>query len=222
MSNHRAGERKKPMPVLKAAGLTLGLTILFGLMGTLGAFFPDFDNPSILGLYVVWGLAIWLGLVGFWNVRRSQTHWFSGFTASMVITIYCFSGAVRSLGMYLSGWLWIVILAGFCLLAWVLPFVNLSLAERLVARQNASGRSCLGTLSPFVFLTPAVLLVLLSGGFPFHQLFVFVPGVGFLIDPLAIFIGVLCAMVAIGGGQWFAYQVYTSRKRELAEGRTTW
>jgi uncharacterized membrane protein YhhN len=75
---------------------------------------------------------------------------------------------------------------------------------------------------PFVFLSPAVLLVLLAGGFPFHQLFVFVPGVGFLIDPWAIFIGVLCAMVAIGLGQWFAYQVYTRRKRELAEGRTTW
>jgi hypothetical protein len=222
MSNHRGGERKKPMSVLKAAGLTLGLTMLFGLMGTLGAFFPDFENPSVFGLYVVWGLAIWLGLVGFWNVRRSQTHWFLDFTASMVITIYCFSGAVRSLGVYLSGWLWIAILAGFCLLVWILPAVNIALAQRLVVRQNVSGRSCLDLLLPFVFLSPAVLLVLLAGGFPFHQLFVFVPGVGFLIDPWAIFIGVLCAMVAIGLGQWAAYQVYTRRRRDLAEGRTTW
>lgn len=222
MSNHRGGERKKPMPVLKASGLTLGLTMLFGLLGTLFAYIPDFDNPSTLGLYVVWGLAVWLGLVGFWNVRRSQTHWFLDFTASMVITIYFFSAAVRFLGMYLSGWSWIAILAGFCLLAWILPFLKFSLAERLVARQNASGRSCLDLLLPFIFLSPAVLLVLLSGGFPFRQLFVFVPGVGFLIDPWMIFIGVLGAMIAIGWGQWAAYQVYTRRRRDLAEGRTTW
>jgi hypothetical protein len=77
-------------------------------------------------------------------------------------------------------------------------------------------------LLPFLFLSPAILLILVVGDFPFHQPFLYQQWSGFAINPWAIFIGVLCAMIAIGLGQWSAYQVYTRRKRDLAEGKTTW
>jgi hypothetical protein len=195
--------KKQPMPVAKALGWSLLLCAIVGGMGTLIAYEPDFRGTPVLGLATVWTLTLAIGVGGFWNARRPG--WQAEAVVTFSLTSLFLAAAIHALGPYFSGWLWITLLSLGYLLAWALPFLNPHLAGAL-SDEQLRPRTRLGRMMPLVLLVLAVLGVLAIGLFSGRH--------AGPVNPVMLFIGTASALVAVGTGQTFAWQVRQKWEQE--------
>lgn len=177
----------------KTLGLSLFLTLLIGGIGTLFAYIPDFESTPTLGLITVWTLSLAIGVAGFWNTRKP--NWIANFIVLFSLSTLFLAAAIHLLGINLSGWLWLVLLLGAYLTVWTLPLWNVSLAKALHDEQ-VHPKTWLGRNQLLVVLLATILLAVVAGLFSQGQ-----------INPALLFLGSLSAIIAIGMGQYFAYQV---------------
>ncbi len=89
-------------------------------------------------------------------------------------------------------------LAGVYLLAWILPWIDPTLARRL-SEEQVSPKTCLGRNQVLIVLFLAVLGALIVGIYNVGR-------VG-LFHPIMLFIGVMSALLTVGGGQYFSYYI---------------
>jgi tetratricopeptide (TPR) repeat protein len=190
--------KKRRPSVAKALGISLFLTGWFAVLGIGFAYLPDFQSVSTLSLITVWGLSITIGVAGFWNARRP--HWIAVFIVSFSLTTLFLAAAVHLAGPYLSGRLWIVLTAAY-LFVWCLPLLNPPLAKA-ISDEQSSPKTWLGKHQLFVVFFLVIISAVLIGIFSQRPLAA--------INPAMLFIGTMFSFMAVGGGQYFAYQVRKS------------
>jgi hypothetical protein len=100
------------------------------------------------------------------------------------------------------------LLTGAYLSIWALPLLNPRLAQALNDEQ-VHPKTWLGRHQVFVSFLIAILGAVLLG------IFAQKPGVP--INPVMLFIGTMSSILAVGGGQYFAYQVRKSWEEQARE-----
>jgi hypothetical protein len=203
MDPSRPSSKKVPLPVGKALAWSLLLCVIVGGVGTLIAFEPDFRGTPVLGLVTVWTLSLAIGVGGFWNARRPS--WIAVFVVLFSLTTLFLASAIHALGPYFSGWLWIALLALAYLLAWIQPLLDSRLAKAL-SDEQLRPRTRLGRNIPLLLLVLAVAAVLVIGVFHYRH--------AGPVRPVMLFIGAVSALLAVGTGQTFSYQVRQKWERE--------
>lgn len=194
---------QKKRSVAQSLGYSLLVITLIGGIGTLFAYLPDLHTASVPGLIIVWGLSFTIGIAGFWNARRP--HWIAVFIISFSLTTLFLAAAIHTLNPYLSGWLWRALLVGAYLFVWVLHLLNPNLAQALNDEQMHP-KTWLGRHQVLIFFLLAILGAILLGTFGEKRA---VP-----INPVMLFLGTMSSILAVGGGQYFAYQVRKSWERQ--------
>lgn len=197
--------RKRRPPAVKALGISLSLTVLIGAMGTLVAYIPDLQ-PTILSLVMAWGLSIVIGVAGFWNARRP--HWVAVFIVYFSLTTLFLAGAIHMVGPYLSGWPWILVLMWAYLFVWVLPLFEPRLAKVLSDEQSRP-RTWLGRHQVSIVFSIVIISAIVIGILSHRPLE--------SINPAMLFIGTLFSFLAVGAGQYFAYQVRKDWKKQVQQ-----
>ena len=209
MNQSKPAGEKKGTSILRALIRGLYITGLFGAIGTFFTYLPDFQSPSMLGLFTTWGLSIAMGVAGFLEARNP--HWGSQFVLLFSLSTLFLASAIHALGPYFSGWLWIASMVGVYLIAWILPLVNMPLA-RAISEEQMKPKTWLGRNLPIIMLLVAILLALTVGVFTF--------GRTHRIHPAMLFIGTMSAILAIGLGQTFAHQVRKRWEKQVRPGNS--
>jgi hypothetical protein len=198
--------KKRKRSVAQALGYGLLMTAIMGGTGTFVAYLPDFRPIPVPGLMTVWGLSLAMGAAIFWNAR--SPHWMAIFIFSFSLTTLFLATAVHMLAPYLSGWLWRALLAGAYLFVWTLPLVNPRLAQALNDEQ-VHPRTWLGRKQILIFFLLAILGAIL--------LPIFARNGSVPINPAMLLIGTMFSILAVGGGQYFAYQIRNIREEQIRE-----
>lgn len=191
--------KSQKVSVVAALIRSLILLSIFGGLGTLAAYEPDFQGTPVIGLTIVWFFSLTLAVANFRYVLKPS--WFPLFIIMFSMTNLFLAVAVHALSPYLSGWPWIALLIGTYLLAWSLPLLNPRLAKALNDEQLRP-KTWLGRNQALIVLLIAILSAILIG--------IFDRGGTVPIHPIMLFIGTTFSILAIGTGQYFAYQVRKS------------
>ncbi len=192
----------------KALGLSLLSFLILGIVGSIFAFLPDIHNPSIIGLVTAWSLSLIISGSNFLN--RLKPNLVARFLVLFNITNLFLAAAIRGLSFFLSGWLWIVVLLVVYILVWVLPFINSQLAKYLndmqySLRPRPEKNRLRRFIMMFFFIVIGSICSLLYALIGYKFWYVQSPGM--------LLIGILGVLLAIGGGQAFAYQIWKERQK---------
>jgi hypothetical protein len=204
----QVSEEENVMMASKALGLSLLGFFILGIVGSIFAFLPDIHNPSIIGLVTVWSLSLIISGSNFLN--RLKPNLGARFLVLFNLTNLFLAVAIRGLAFFLSGWFWIVVLSVVYILVWVLPFINPQLAKYLNDVQYSlkprlgKNRLCRFIMVFFFIVIGSVcslLYALIGYRFWYFQ------------SPGMLLVGILGTLLAIGGGQTFAYQIWKERQK---------
>lgn len=196
------------MTILKALGLSATSFIILSTIGSIFAFLPDFNNPSIIGLITVWSLSLIISAGNFINrLRPSLT---ARFLILFNVANFLLAIAILGLTDFVSGWLWVLILLSLYILAWILPITNPRTAKDLNDLQYFLKPSFIQSrlrrpITIFSVIGLGLISILLCS-LTSHSL---LQGrsLGMLL------IGIIGSILAIGGGQNFAYQLWMERQK---------
>jgi len=181
---------------IQALGLALLLFCVVGGVGTVAAYDPAVHEFPILGLITVWTLTIAIGVSTYINVLKP--HWFAKLILLFSLATLFMAYSLKIIIPVTSGWAWAILCIGAYLFAWMLPIINPQIAKVINDKQVALGKNT------------AVRVLFYSGIF----LSWLIPHDSDLSRLARMIWGILFAILAIGSGQLFAFQVWNQKIKE--------
>jgi hypothetical protein len=179
----------------------LGISVFsFGGIGSLLGVLPPF---SIAALTIGLGLGLITAIIGFWNWW--SCNWWSQLLLGVFTGFLFLSFVLRVWAeIALAEWIWLLIIIGFYLLAWIMPSIQPSISTVLWREQTAP-RTRMGRASMRVLLAIAPIAGVLGASFGMYG-----SRSGELALVLIVIAG-LFSIVAIGIAFATSYQLWPDR-----------
>ena len=189
---------KRKLSQIQSLGVALLLIVIIGGFGTLVTITPNTYHIQKLGLIIVWIMAIGIGTSVYINSQKQ--NWISTLVMQLGITILLFWYSIYITNAYYTSWIWIIIVTILFILAWILPIINMRLAENIYNKQKKLSNK-LNKLGIGLFTC-----IILLG--------IFIPRESYLYGIDQIAIGIYLSILAIGIGQKLSFQINIQRKNE--------